>query len=184
MTVYLDVNVLILIYLAQIQDLRSEPIYGFETGLGDSLLSWESIWNNQNYSHENKHGSNATETSCTIENFRKFYSFFMEFKKIAREYLLPPEMHRFGLISERSLLPFLDVGTTEAWSVIIQFSGCPNCSLVVHDGDAIRTILQTHHAPVKEVRFCTLIHCSFNSFLLVTRRLHCLFILLIPLLLP
>lgn len=132
------------------QGLRSEEqTCGFENGMADSPLLGR--WKNQSDSQGTKYGSDDTEISCTIENFHKFKSFFLEFMKISREYFLPPERHRFGLISERSLLPFVDVGNPETWLLVVQFSGCSNCSVIVHEGDDLRSILQTHHTLIKEV---------------------------------
>lgn len=136
----------------KIQGLESDDLTcKFESGLADSALQGGSIWTHQTDSHGTNYASDDAEISCTSENYHEFKSFFLEFMKIAREYFWPPERHRFGLISERSLLPFLDVGSPQTWLVVVKFIGCSNCSILVHEGDDLRTILQTHHTLVEEV---------------------------------
>ncbi|KAJ6822596.1 uncharacterized protein M6B38_386855 [Iris pallida] len=88
---------------------------------------------------------------CTEEEFHQFKSFFSNFTKIAREHFLPPERQRFGLISDRSLLPFLGVSNTEAWLVTLHFSGCPNFSTVLQKGDDLRKLLQMDSPLVTEL---------------------------------
>ncbi|OEL32714.1 hypothetical protein BAE44_0006265 [Dichanthelium oligosanthes] len=73
----------------------------------------------------------------------------------AREYFLPPEMARFGLITERSLLPSLDVvneGNLDTYFVIIHYLGCTTCSVIAKEGDDLRSLVQSHHnLSIKEV---------------------------------
>ncbi|RCV42430.1 hypothetical protein SETIT_9G215800v2 [Setaria italica] len=92
---------------------------------------------------------------CTIQKFRQFESFYAKLTAIAREYFLPPEIARFGLITERSLLPSLDVsneGNPETWFVIIHYLGCTACSVIVKDGDDLGSLVQSHHnLGIKEV---------------------------------
>ncbi|KAI9168951.1 hypothetical protein LWI28_004417 [Acer negundo] len=45
--------------------------------------------------------------SCNFKEFQRFESFFSKFMAAAREFFLPPERHRFGVVSERSLLQYL-----------------------------------------------------------------------------
>lgn len=89
--------------------------------------------------------------SCTTEEFKQFESFFKQFTSIAREYFLPPEKQRFGLISEISLLPFLDLASPNKWLVVLHVSGCSNCTMIVPEGDNLRKFLQTHQSSVMEV---------------------------------
>lgn len=92
---------------------------------------------------------------CTIQKFHQFESFYAKLTAIAREYFLPPEIARFGLITERSLLPSLDVsneGNPETGFVIINYLGCTACSVIVKDGDDLRSLVQSHHnLGIKEV---------------------------------
>ncbi|CAL4917235.1 unnamed protein product [Urochloa decumbens] len=85
---------------------------------------------------------------CTIQKFDQFESFYAKLTAIARESFLPPEIARFGVITERSLLPSLDVaneGDPEMWFVIIHYMGCTACSVIVKDGDDLGTLVQSQH---------------------------------------
>ncbi|OQU91612.1 hypothetical protein SORBI_3001G214600 [Sorghum bicolor] len=92
---------------------------------------------------------------CTMQKFHQFESFYAKLTSIAREYLLPPEIAKFGLITERSLLPSLDVvneGNQETWFVTTHHMGCKTCSVIVKDGDDLRSLVQSHHIlGIKEV---------------------------------
>lgn len=90
-----------------------------------------------------------------MQKFHQFESFYGKLTAIAREYLLPPEIAKFGLITERSLLPSLDVvneGNQDTWFVITHHMGCKTCSVIAKDGDDLRSIVQSHHnLGIKEV---------------------------------
>ncbi|XP_066374162.1 uncharacterized protein [Miscanthus floridulus] len=92
---------------------------------------------------------------CTMQKFHQFESFYAKLTAIAREYLLPPEIAKFGLITERSLLPSLDVvneGNQETWFVTTHHMGCKTCSVIAKDGDDLRSLVQSHHnLGIKEV---------------------------------
>ncbi|CAD6212958.1 unnamed protein product [Miscanthus lutarioriparius] len=92
---------------------------------------------------------------CTMQRFHQFESFYAKLTAIAREYLLPPEIAKYGLITERSLLPSLDVvneGNQETWFVTTHHMGCKTCSVIVKDGDDLRSLVQSHHnLGIKEV---------------------------------
>ncbi|ONK72161.1 uncharacterized protein A4U43_C04F16420 [Asparagus officinalis] len=134
----------------KMEGLESESLtYRVKSGPADSSLLGR--WTNKTDSQGTTYGGDDTDMPCTEENFHKFNSFFWDFMKISRDYFLPPERHRFGLISEKSLLPFLDIGNPDTWLVVVKFSGCSNCSMILHEGDDLRNILQMHHALVKEL---------------------------------
>lgn len=92
---------------------------------------------------------------CTVQKFHQFESFYVKLTAIAREHFLPPEITRFGLITERSLLPSLDVvneGNQEIWFVITHYMGCTTCSMIVKEEDDLRNLVQPHHnLGIKEV---------------------------------
>ncbi|KAJ1295107.1 hypothetical protein BS78_01G198400 [Paspalum vaginatum] len=92
---------------------------------------------------------------CTMQKFHQFGSFYGKLTAIAREYLLPPEIARFGLITDRSLLPSLDVvneDSQEIWFVITHYLGCKTCAVVSKEGDDLKSIVQSHHnLGIKEV---------------------------------
>ncbi|XP_010277275.1 PREDICTED: uncharacterized protein LOC104611774 isoform X2 [Nelumbo nucifera] len=88
---------------------------------------------------------------CTFEEFRRFQNFLSNFTTVAREFFLPPERQRFGMVSERSLLSFLGIGNSDPWLVMIHFSGCPNCSKIIKQGEDLRSALRMHHPLVIEL---------------------------------
>lgn len=122
-----------------------------ENGMTDSPLLAGFTLANQSSLKEYENRSVVSGKSCTKEEFQQFESVFTKFTGIAREHFLPPERQRFGLISERSLLPFLGVGNPETWLLILRSSGCSNCSVILQEGDDLRTILQNHHSLVMEL---------------------------------
>ncbi|URD86749.1 hypothetical protein MUK42_28600 [Musa troglodytarum] len=98
-----------------------------EDGLGRSDWLKEYTLANQSALEQLDDGGGGTRMLCTDEEFKQFETFFMKFTAIAREFFLPPERQRFGLISEGVLLSFL-----------------------VQQGDDLRNILQTHHSLIME----------------------------------
>lgn len=96
-------------------------------------------------------GMLGTELSCTFEEFQKFDAFFSNFTNVARELFLPPEKHRFGIVSNRSLLSSLSVGDAGSWSVMLYFSGCPSCSKTLKEGEDLRDALKMSRSIVREV---------------------------------
>ncbi|XP_073000919.1 uncharacterized protein [Typha latifolia] len=130
---------------------NEELTYGVEDLLTGSPWKGGFTLANQSVSQRTENKDSTTDTvTCTLEEFRHFESFYTKFAAIAREHFLPPERQRFALVSERSLLPFLDV-YPEKWLLVIKFSGCPSCSVIVEEGDDLRTILQDHQSLVKEL---------------------------------
>ncbi|XP_043695484.1 uncharacterized protein LOC122646075 isoform X2 [Telopea speciosissima] len=91
--------------------------------------------------------------SCTFDEFQLFDSFLSKFTTTAREFFLPPERHRFGLVSDRALLSSLGVGDSDSysWLVMLHYAGCPNCSEILKRGEDLRSVLQMHHSPVIEL---------------------------------
>lgn len=101
--------------------------------------------------------------SCSFAEFLRFDTFFSNFAPIAREFFLPPERLRFGLVPERSLLSSLgvedcgswlsslDVGQSDSWLMILHIAGCPSCSKVFREGDDLRHALLMQNSLVREV---------------------------------
>ncbi|KAL5983092.1 hypothetical protein ACLOJK_017172 [Asimina triloba] len=127
------------------QSLQSEKLVcEVETGL--TGISWfrKFILSNGNASLRVEDKGNDTGISCTLEEFHRFESFFSKFVTIARDFFLPPERQRFGVVSKRSLLSFLGVNEPDTWSVMLQFSGCPNCLRILTEGDDLNAIMMPH----------------------------------------
>ncbi|KAJ6419641.1 hypothetical protein OIU84_029707 [Salix udensis] len=68
-----------------------------------------------------------------------------------REFFLPPERHRFGLVSEKSLLSPLGVEDSGSWSVVLYYNGCPSCSRILKEGDDMKRVLQMEKSIVTEL---------------------------------
>ncbi|WCJ24684.1 hypothetical protein M5689_006624 [Euphorbia peplus] len=69
-----------------------------------------------------------------------------------REFFLPSERYRFGLISEIPLVSSLLVGDSGSWSTMLYYNGCPSCSKVLKEGDDLKTfLLKNDESLVKEL---------------------------------
>jgi hypothetical protein len=109
---------------------------------------------NESVSDNIENTNNGNKKSCTVQKLHQFESFYERLTFIAREYFFPPEIVRFGLITERSLLPSLDVVNEvnpETWFLAIHYLGCTTCSVVVKEGDDLRNLLHCHDLNIKEV---------------------------------
>ncbi|KAK9117889.1 hypothetical protein Scep_015982 [Stephania cephalantha] len=82
--------------------------------------------------------------SCSFEEFQYFESFFLNLTKFSREFFLPPERRRYGLILDRTLLPSLGVRDLDSWLLMVHFAGCPNCSKFFEEGDDLKDLLHSH----------------------------------------
>ena len=90
--------------------------------------------------------------SCTLKEFKRFDSLFSKLIAVRREFLMPPERLRFGLVSDRSLMSSLGVGDSGTWMAVLSFKGCPGCSKVIKDGDELKSAFLTDDSVVHEVR--------------------------------
>ncbi|KAG8644206.1 hypothetical protein MANES_11G108701v8 [Manihot esculenta] len=90
-------------------------------------------------------------SSCTFEEFQQFDSFLSGFINVAREFFLPSERYRFGLVSEISLLSSLGVGDSGSWSTMLYVNGCPSCSKVLKEGDDLKNVLLMGESMVTEL---------------------------------
>ncbi|XVE92887.1 hypothetical protein REPUB_Repub01dG0142400 [Reevesia pubescens] len=90
--------------------------------------------------------------SCTLKEFKQFDSFFSKMIAVRREFLMPPERLRFGLVSERSLMSSLGVEDSGGtWMAVLYFRGCPACSKVIKDGDELKCAFLTDDSIVREL---------------------------------
>jgi hypothetical protein len=91
---------------------------------------------------------------CTVQKFQQFESFYAKLSALSREYFFPPEIVRFGLITDKMALPSLDVNesNSEIWFLSVHYVGCTTCSVIAKEGDDLRSLMQSHHnLDVKEV---------------------------------
>lgn len=88
---------------------------------------------------------------CSFEEFQKYETFLVELTSIAKEFFLPPERIRFGLIQERALLSILGIKDSGPRLVMLHFAGCPSCSKVLGEGVDIRHALKMQASPVTEL---------------------------------
>ncbi|XP_022763966.1 LOW QUALITY PROTEIN: uncharacterized protein LOC111309235 [Durio zibethinus] len=89
--------------------------------------------------------------SCTLKEFKQFDSFFSKLIAVRREFLMPPERFRFGLVSDRSLMSSLGVEDSGTWMAVLYFKGCPGCSKVIKDGDKLKSAFLTDDSVVREL---------------------------------
>ncbi|KAL2329123.1 hypothetical protein Fmac_022550 [Flemingia macrophylla] len=89
--------------------------------------------------------------SCSSEEFERFHSFYLRFMTTVREFFLPPERSRFGLVSNRSMLSSLGVGDYGPWFAVNYLDGCSSCSNILKEEDDLNHILQMNNYFVKEV---------------------------------
>ncbi|KAG9131701.1 hypothetical protein Leryth_009446 [Lithospermum erythrorhizon] len=90
--------------------------------------------------------------SCRFDQFQLFEKFLPNFLSLAREYFLPPERLRFGVVRDKSLLPLLNVKPSCSWVLTLHLAGCPNCSKVLEDVNDLRTVVHTQSAYLSELQ--------------------------------
>lgn len=91
------------------------------------------------------------EMSCSFEEFKKFESFFIKFLAVVRDFYLPSQRQRYGLVSERLLLSPLGVEVSDQWYLIVSYAGCPGCLKVLKEGDHLHDVIERHDLPVMEL---------------------------------
>lgn len=90
--------------------------------------------------------------SCSFEDYERFRSFYVKFMNVVREFYLPPERHRFGLVSDQSMLSSLGVGDSGgSWFAVHYLAGCSRCSSIIKEEDSLGNVLRTNNNFVKEV---------------------------------
>lgn len=99
--------------------------------------------------------------SCSFEEFKRFHSFYEKFLNAVREFFLPPERHRFGMVSDRSMLSSVGVGDSGSWFAVHYRAGCSSCSSILKEDDDLNYVLQMNNYFVKEVNktFLTFVPC-------------------------
>ncbi|KAM0950108.1 putative Thioredoxin-like superfamily [Dioscorea sansibarensis] len=134
------------------EDLENEELT-CRVGMGLTTCPWagEFTWVNESVSKGTRNGNPGLGLSCTQQEFQRFESFFTKFMSTAKEYSLPLERQRFGLVTETSLLPFLGVSDPETWLIVLQFPSCPNCSKVVQEVDDLHAVLKMDDSLVMEL---------------------------------
>nr|GMD62771.1 Protein disulfide-isomerase [Ipomoea batatas] len=90
-------------------------------------------------------------SSCEINEFVHFKSFLEKSLTVTREFFLPPERLKFGLVPNRSLLSVLNIEDPGPWLMTLQVAGCPTCSNVLKEDDDLKTIIQTQASLVAEL---------------------------------
>lgn len=92
-------------------------------------------------------------SSCEINEFVRFKSFLEKSMTVTREFFLPPERLKFGLVPNRSLLSVLNIEDPGSWLMTLQVAGCPTCSNILKEGDDLKTFIQTQASLIAEVSF-------------------------------
>ncbi|KAI3501978.1 hypothetical protein L1887_30008 [Cichorium endivia] len=90
--------------------------------------------------------------SCSFEEFQLFESSLYNFTTSVRDFFLPPERLKFGLVSERSLISSLGVGDTSSWLMMLYSAGCPTCAKVFKEGSDLKRIIEINPSPVMELK--------------------------------
>ncbi|KAG6713622.1 hypothetical protein I3842_05G162600 [Carya illinoinensis] len=70
---------------------------------------------------------------------------------VARELFLPPERHRFGLVSDRSMLSSLGLEDSDSWFAVLYFAGCPTCLKIIRKEDDLNNVLHIDNPVVTEL---------------------------------
>ncbi|XWS54320.1 hypothetical protein CRYUN_Cryun10bG0079900 [Craigia yunnanensis] len=89
--------------------------------------------------------------SCSLKDFKQFDSLFSKLIAVRREFLMPPERLRFGLVTDRSLMSSLGVDDSGTWMSVLYFKGGPDCSKVIKDGDELKSVFLTDDSVVREL---------------------------------
>nr|XP_011463453.1 PREDICTED: uncharacterized protein LOC101292598 isoform X2 [Fragaria vesca subsp. vesca] len=88
---------------------------------------------------------------CTLKEYQLFDSFFSKFMTTARDFFLPSERHKFGVVSERSMLSALGIGDSSSWLAVLYFAGCPSCSKIINKEGELNNALKMDNSVVKEL---------------------------------
>ncbi|GMH12500.1 hypothetical protein Nepgr_014341 [Nepenthes gracilis] len=93
----------------------------------------------------------SVRSSCSFEEYQKLNSFFSKLITVARNFFLPPQRQRYGLVSERSLLSSLGVEHSGPWSLVIYYAGCRSCSKVLKEENDLQDALEMRNSPFMEL---------------------------------
>ncbi|VVA98258.1 unnamed protein product [Arabis nemorensis] len=89
--------------------------------------------------------------TCNHDQFEQFSSFLSKLIATAKEFSLPPERQKFGLITEASLASSFNIGASDSWAAVLQLAGCPHCSRILKVGDDIQRLLKRENPIVAEL---------------------------------
>ncbi|GMI83826.1 hypothetical protein HRI_002051900 [Hibiscus trionum] len=130
-----------------------------ETGSGmlkcgvENVIAEFSMVNDSVSSGESENLKFGLGLSCTLKEYKQFDSFFSKLIDVRREFLVPSERLRFGLLSHRSLMSLLGVEDSSTWMAVLHLKGCPGCSKVIKDEDELKNALMTDNSVVRELQF-------------------------------
>lgn len=89
--------------------------------------------------------------TCNHEEFKQFSLFLSKLIATTKEFSLPPERQKFGLITEKSLASSFNIGKSDSWAAVLHLAGCPHCSNIFKAGDDIQKFLKMENQIVTEV---------------------------------
>lgn len=95
-------------------------------------------------------------SSFQCEDYQQFDSFFSKFMTVAKDFFLPSERHRVGLVSERSILSILGIQDSGSWMAVLYFAGCPSCLRMLNNEDDLNNVLKMDNPIVTEVSLFTI----------------------------
>ncbi|XP_068495966.1 uncharacterized protein [Phaseolus vulgaris] len=110
-----------------------------------TLLNYGLLEGSKDRNHDVVHPCSSSE------EFERFHSFYLKFMTVVREFFLPPERNRFGLVSNRSMLSSLGVGDYGPWFAVQYQAGCSSCSNILKEEDDLNYVLQMNNYCVKEL---------------------------------
>ncbi|XP_047157124.1 uncharacterized protein LOC124827974 isoform X2 [Vigna umbellata] len=110
-----------------------------------TLLNYGLLEGSKDRNHDVVHYCSSSE------EFERFQSFYLKFMTVVREFFLPPERNRFGLVSNRSMLSSLGVGDYGPWFAVQYQAGCSSCSNILKEEDDLNYVLQMNNYYVKEL---------------------------------
>ncbi|KAK1438062.1 hypothetical protein QVD17_03865 [Tagetes erecta] len=108
--------------------------------------------NESDFWEAKKMGLSDGDPSCSFQEFQLFESSLYNFTSFAREFFLPPERLKFGVVSERSLISSLGVADTDSWLIMQYSTGCPSCAKVFKGENDLKRILEINSSPVTELK--------------------------------
>lgn len=132
------------------QGIESAKMCGVDYGLGG--VPWLGDFSSVNDSASFVE-SEQMSSFCNREEYQLFDSFLSKFTTVAREFFLPPERYKFGLVSERSMLSTFGIEDSSTWLAVLYLSGCPGCSKIIKKEEDLKNALQMDNLIVTEVSY-------------------------------
>ncbi|CAN8324246.1 unnamed protein product [Cochlearia groenlandica] len=75
---------------------------------------------------------------CNDEQFEQFSSFLSKVIATSKDFSLPSERQKFGLITEASLASSYNIGASGSRAAVLQLAGCSHFSKILKVGDDIQ----------------------------------------------